>query len=121
MRHALTPTDRHGDADVLLPLIRKTRDADYQRRLSAIRYRLLGRSAGETCTLLGIAPSTLRLWVHAWNNGGPEALRTEPRAGRPRKLDADLKNLVVRRIEGLDKDGNPFTALAVHGYLKKTK
>lgn len=80
---------------------------------------MLGRSAGETCTLLGIAPRTLHLWVTTWNAGGPEELRTKPRSGRPRKLDADIKDLVVERIKGKDSAGKPFTALAVHGYLKK--
>ncbi|MFC2170718.1 transposase [Calditrichota bacterium] len=120
MRQALAPTDRFGDAEAILALIRQTRDADYLRRLSAVRCRLLGRTAGETCMLLGIAPRTLHHWIQVFNDGGPEALCTKPRSGRPRKLDTDIKNMVIKRIEGKDSDGKPFTALAIHGYLKKT-
>ena len=121
MRQALAPTDRFGDAKALLALTRQTRDADYIRRLSAVRYRLLGRTAGETCLLLGIAQRTLHNWIQLFNNGGPEALLTKPRSGRPRKLDTDVKNMVIKRIEGKDSDGKTFTALAIHGYLKKTR
>ena len=121
MRHALAPTERFGDSDAILALSRQTRDAAYIRRLSAVRYRMLGRTASETCTLLGIASRTLHLWIETCNEGGPEALRTPPRPGRPRKLDADIKELVIERIEGKDKKGRPYSALAIHGYLKKTK
>jgi len=121
MRHALAPTEQFGDADAVLAMSRQTRDAAYIRRLSAVRYRMLGRTARETCTLLGIASRTLHFWIAKWNEGGPEALRTQPRSGRPRKLDVAAKSIVVKRIEGKDKEGRPYTALAIHGYLKKTK
>jgi len=98
----------------------KTRDADHLVRLQAIRHRLLGKSVRDVCELLQIHPATLHKWVVRWNDSGIEALRTRPRSGRPRKIDPDFKDLVVERIEGTLDNGEPFTAIAIHGYLKKT-
>jgi len=120
MPPAIQPDPRFGDADVVQSAIRKTRDADHLIRLQAIRHRLLGKRVRDVCELLSIQPSTLRNWVHRWNDGGVEALRTRPRSGRPRKIDPDFRDLVVERISGVDRDGKPWSAIAIHGYLKKT-
>ncbi|MCB2211722.1 helix-turn-helix domain-containing protein [bacterium] len=120
MPPAIQPDPRFGDADAVQAAIRKTRDADHLVRLQAIRHRLLGKTVRDVCELLSIQSSTLRNWVHRWNEGGIEALRTRPRSGRPRKIDPDFKDLVVERIGGIDEDGKPWSAIAIHGYLKKT-
>jgi len=120
MPPAIQPDPRFGDADAVQAAIRKTRDADHLVRLQAMRYRLLGKSVRDVCELLSIHPDCLRKWVRRWNEGGVGALRTRPRSGRPRKIDPDFKDLVVERIGGIDKDGKPWSAIAIHGYLKKT-
>jgi len=120
MSQPILPTRVHGDAAFLQERIAHTREGDLVRRLSAIRYRLTGKSPEEVCDLLCISSETLRAWVHRWNESGIDGLRTKPRSGRPRKLTDEIRDLVVKKIEGTLDDGTPFTAIAFHGYLKKT-
>lgn len=120
MPKAHIPDTGYGDAETVQTAIVKTRDAAEARRLQGIRFRMLGKSVTETCELLGIHPHTLRKWVLRWNSGGFDPMRTQPRSGRPRKLDNDIRDLIVKRIEGTLDNGEPFTAVAIHGYLKKT-
>lgn len=120
MQNAHIPDTSFGDSTAIRTAISKTRDAAEIRRLQGIRFRMLGKSISEICELLSVHPHTLRRWILLWNEGGIDALRTKPRPGRPRKLDEDIKDLVVKRIEGTLDNGEPFTAIAISGYLKKT-
>ena len=119
MRYPNEPDTCFGDAEFLEKEIARTREADLMLRLQAIRYRMLEKTVNETCELLCIHPDTLRKWVLKWNDSGIKALRTKPRSGRPRKLNNDCKNWIINQIGGTLNDAEPFTALAIHGYLKK--
>jgi transposase len=115
----LAPTLQYGDADWLAEVIARTKDAGMMRRLQGVRFRMLGYSASQTQSLLGVSPEALRAWIRRWNDGGVEALRTLLRPGRPPALDAELRDVVVERLSGRLPDGTPYTAVAIHGYLKK--
>jgi len=80
---------------------------------------MTGKSVAQTCDLLQINRDTLREWIKLWNGGGPDSLRTQPRCGRPRKLDVEARDIVVQEIEGRLADGTPYNAILIHGYLKK--
>lgn len=80
---------------------------------------MTGKSITQTCALFQIDRCTLRKWVTLWNRGGPDPLRTKPRPGRPRKLDGEAREVVEKEIKGRLADGTPYTALLIHGYLKK--
>lgn len=120
MRQSIQPDPTFGDISYLRREIKRTRDVDLLRRLQGILYRMQDKPPGEVIELLGIGRSTLHEWVRKWNQGGVEVLRTRPRSGRPRGLEVTgIKDMVVEKIEGSLKDGTPYTAIAIHGYLKK--
>ena len=116
---ALEPTIIHGDAEWLSQVILRSKDSGQVLRLQGVRFRMLGYSVAETTHLLGVSPQALREWIHLWNDGGVDALATQPKAGRPRKGDYEVYKLVKKWIHGRLSDGTPYTALAIHGQLKK--
>ena len=100
-------------------LIARTKEGAAVLRLQGIRFRLMGYSVAETCALLGVSAEALRQWIRRWNEGGATALATRPRSGRPPAVDAELREVVVQQLEGRLPNGTPYTAVAIHGYLKK--
>lgn len=116
---AIEPTIIHGDSDWLSHVIMRCKDSGQVVRLEGVRFRMLGYTVAETTHLLGISSEALREWIHLWNDGGVEALATQPKAGRPRKGDYEVYNLVTKWIHDRLPDGTPYTALAIHGKLKK--
>lgn len=120
MQEPHIPNTRFGDSTAIKAAISKTRDAAEVRRLQGIRFRMLGKTISETCDLLSMHPHTLRRWVLLWNKGGIDALRTKPRPGRPRSLSGNIKDHMIKRIEGTLDNGEHFTGIAISGYLKKT-
>ena len=116
---ALQPTLQYGDSDWLAEVISRTKDAGQMRRLQAVRFRMLGQTVSQIESLLGVSRQALRIWIQHWNSGGVEALITQPRAGRSPVMDKELRDVVVERLSGRLPDGTPYTAVAIHGYLKK--
>jgi transposase len=116
---SLQPTLEYGDAAWLAEVISHTKDPGAIRRLQGIRFRMLGYSVSQTEELLGIRRQTLRHWIRRWNEGGVAALATLPGSGRPPSVDAELRDVVVEHLSGHLPDGTPYTAVAIHGYLKK--
>lgn len=99
--------------------MKRVKDAVVYRRLQAILCRMQGKTIEETCRQVPISRDTLHAWVRRWNEGGVERLLPRPRTGRPRKLTAEVKDLVIKEIEGRLPDGTPYQALLLHGQLKK--
>ncbi|MFH0960746.1 MAG: helix-turn-helix domain-containing protein [Pseudomonadota bacterium] len=99
--------------------MKRCRKGGERQRFHGIWYRMVGLSIAETCHLLQISRGTLREWVKLWNRGGSEQLWTELRSGRPRKLDVEAQDIVIKEIEGRLADGTPYNAILIHGYLKK--
>ncbi|MEU2872835.1 helix-turn-helix domain-containing protein [Streptomyces olivoreticuli] len=46
-----------------------------------------GRSHAEITRAVGIHPESVRRWKRLWEQGGAQASRRRPAAGRPPKLD----------------------------------
>jgi len=119
MSKRIEPTERFGNIDFIRHALKETKDVASVRRLQAVQFRMQGKTVSEVVSLLNVHRDTVHTWICKWNEGGLEALKTQPRPGRPRKLNAHYKNLTIEKIEGSLKDGKPYTAIAIHGYLKK--
>lgn len=120
MRRPNEPSTSFGDTEYLRQTIKRTTDGMLLRRLQTILYRMQGKTISQTLELLDIHRDTLHDWVRKWNRGGIDELRTRKSPGRPRKFEPRHKGLVIKKIKGSLKDGTPYTALAIEGYLKKT-
>src|SRR5208282_1300803 len=71
-----------------------------ERRLKALNLLSEGRSQAEVARLLGVTPAAVCYWQRAIENGGPKALRSIPRSGRPtlvpREKLSTLPDLLAR-------------------------
>jgi len=120
MSKPIEPKREHGDETFIRQQISHARDASLVRRLQVILYRMQGKSPALVGSLTDFSSETIRNCIHRWNQDGVTGLYSKPRSGRPRKLDDGIRNLVFKKIEGTLDDGEPFTAITFHGYLKKT-
>ena len=62
---------------------RHEKDARLHNRCSAVLWLGQGRSPEEVAALLGVCPRTVRNWLHLYQRGGLEALRTLQYKGDP--------------------------------------
>jgi transposase len=100
---------RHDySAAALRQLAAKAKDANQVRRLLALAAVREGKSREEAARIGGMERQTLRDWVHAFNEGGPEGLINAKAPGPKPKLSAEQKEELARIVEmGPDpeKDG----------------
>ena len=61
----------------------KEKDVRVHNRLSALPWLGQGRTTEEVAELLGVCPRTVRNWLHLYQRGGLEALRTLQYKGDP--------------------------------------
>jgi len=115
----IEPTPEYGSVAEVQAAMKRARDAVVYRRLQAILCRMQGWTIEATCRHVQISRDTLHAWVRRWNDGGMEGLLSRPRTGRPRKLTTEVKDLVIKEMEGRLPDGTPYKALWLHGHLKK--
>lgn len=115
----IEPTRAHGGVAEVQAAMKQAKHAVAYRRLQAILFRMQGQSIVETCRQVQISRDTLNAWVRRWNENGVDGLHPQPRSGRPRRLNPEIKDLVIREIEGRLPDGTPYKALWLHGHLKK--
>ena len=95
-------------AEALRQLAAKAKDASQVRRLLALAAVRWGKSREEAARIGGMDRQTLRDWVHAFNEHGPEGLINAKAPGPKPKLSAERKAELVRIVEtGPDpeKDG----------------
>lgn len=99
MGKALTITRTERSSAELRALSAKCRDGAQVRRLLALAMVLDGASRGEAAECNGMDRQTLRDWVHRYNEGGVEALKSREPPGRAPSLNevqmAELRQLVV--------------------------
>lgn len=67
-------------------------------RRVAVQFVEQGRSRRATARLLGVCPHSVNTWVKAFRQGGEAALVDKPRSGRPPKLKAAQKELLVEKL-----------------------
>lgn len=115
----IEPNPEYGGVAEVQAAMKRVKDARVYRRLEAILCRMQGQSIAETCRRVQISRDTLNAWVRRWNDGGLAHLTERKRTGRPRKLPPEVKDLVIKEIEGRLPDGTPYKALWLHGHLKK--
>jgi transposase len=71
-----------------------------RRRRLAVQRAHEGYATEEIADLLGVDPSSVRRWVAAARDRGPQALAARPVPGRPRKLTATQEKIVRRWLAG---------------------
>jgi transposase len=67
-----------------------------RRRLLAVQRVREGYSTEEVADFLGVDPSSVRRWVHAFRHGGAAGLAARPAPGRPAKLSPTQEKIVRR-------------------------
>jgi transposase len=95
-------------AEALRQLGAKVKDANQARRLLALAAVREGRSRAEAARTGGMDRQTLRDWVHAFNERGPEGLINAKAPGPKPKLSAEQKGELARAVEAgpdPEKDG----------------
>jgi len=100
MSAALRITRTEHTAEDLRSAASKCRDGAQVRRLLALAMVLEGRSRAEAARQNGMDRQTLRDWVHRYNDGGIEGLKSLHSPGAPPALTADqmaeLRRLVLK-------------------------
>jgi len=90
---------KHLTAEELEDRYRSERDIALRERLQAILLLYEGMKVKEVARILRRAMRTVEYWVHRWNEGGVEGLRTKPRTGRKPMLPYNEWEKVMREIE----------------------
>jgi len=105
MGQALTITRTDHSAADLRAAASKSDDAAQVRRLLAIALALDGDPRSEAAERSGMDRQTLRDWVHRYNDGGIDGLKSRSSPGRaPRLTDAQKAELKALVIEGPDPE-----------------
>lgn len=107
MSAAVELRDDYGAND-LRQLAVKTKDANQARRLLALAAIRDGKSREAAARIGGMDRQTLRDWVHAFNEGGPEGLINTKAPGAKPKLGVAQRAELSRLVEtgpDVEKDG----------------
>jgi transposase len=98
----ITRTDR-GSGGELLAIAAKCRDGAQVRRRLALAMVLEGAPRSEAAARNGMDRQTLRDWVHRYNAGGVDALKSRERSGRtPYLTEAQMAELRQLVLDGPD-------------------
>jgi putative transposase len=95
-------------AEGLRQLAARAKDANQARRLLALAAVREGKDREEAARMGGMDRQTLRDWVHAFNERGPEGLINSKAPGPKPKLTAEQKAELARIVEtgpDREKDG----------------
>ena len=72
-----------------LSLAKKTKDKKHYQRLLALHHIQQGKAQNAVCHLLGVAKSSVQIWIKKYKNGGTDALKQAEIPGRNRILSVD--------------------------------
>ena len=89
-------------ADELRRLAARVKDAAQARRLQALAAVRDGMNRTEAARIGGMDRQTLRVWVHRFNQHGPDGLIDIKPTGRPPKLSDEQRKARLSRIDGGD-------------------
>lgn len=87
-------------AEELAEMARREPSARVRMRLLAIRLVLLGRSASQAASDLGLGLTRTCAWIKRFNTAGPDSLRDLPKKPRRSKLKPEFVDAFKRRIRG---------------------
>lgn len=88
-----------GDRDRLDELIRATTNAKQRDRCRMVRLALDGEEKLRIAHLLGVAKSTVEIWVYRYRDGGLDALVPIKQPGAVRKLDPSQHERLRARLD----------------------
>jgi transposase len=86
-----------------------TEEARYRKRSDAVAAVQRGDTVEDVARIFGVGVSTLFRWLAEYRAGGESALREEPRAGRPRKVDETLMKWLYEAVTMGDPRQHQFT------------
>ena len=73
---------------------RTAQELENRRRLAVDRVNA-GYAQTQVARILKVSPRSVRRWIHAFRAGGDDALRAQPRPGRPGKLTPEQARTVL--------------------------
>lgn len=73
---------------------RTAQELENRRRLGVDRVNA-GYSQTQVALILKVAPRSVRRWIHAFREGGDDALKARPRPGAPCKLTPEQTDIVL--------------------------
>jgi transposase len=82
---------------------RTAQELEQRRRLAVDRVNA-GYSQTQVAHILKVAPRSVRRWIHAFRQGGDDALQAKPRRGRPCKLTLEQARTVLGWFRQSPKD-----------------
>jgi transposase len=101
----------HHTADELAELIRTERRAKVARRLTAIRWAMLGHTAPDVAERVLLSERSVRTWTARYNAGGTEALVDRPGRGRKKPLTPDQEQQLKARLRAGPTEADGVCAL----------
>lgn len=90
--------EAHHTADQLAELIRAQPRAKVARRLTAVRWALLGHTAADVAERVLLSERQVRAWVARYNDGGTDALADRVGRGRKPPLTDDQQRQFKDRL-----------------------
>lgn len=86
-------------ADDLRQLARKSRDANWSRRLLALSVIYEGGSRSQAASIGGVGLQIIRDWVERFNRHGPDGLKSGKAKGREPLLNDKQRKALVEAVE----------------------
>lgn len=86
-------------ADDLRQLARRSRDADWSRRLLALSVIYEGGSRSHVASISGVGLQIIRDWVERFNQHGPTGLKTGKAKGREPLLNDKQRKALIEAVE----------------------
>jgi len=114
---------KHISFDDLKEKYRKTNNTKLAKKYLAILKMYEGKTVPQIAKELYITPEIVRIWVHRWNNLGPDGLKAKPQPGKPPILSKDEQQRLISDILGYPQEiGYNFSHWALKfivGHIKK--
>ncbi len=99
-----TPIAPHHSITELKTAIRRSRDEGQKTRLRAVAAAQVGSSRNDIVAMLSVSDHSITNWVHAYNEGGVDALRTN-KGGRPKGKTLWKDDIFTGLAKEIDKGG----------------
>jgi len=113
------PDEKWGNEKDIKKWLRGEKDLRVSKRLTSIRYLMLGYSRKETARLLDISETTVKNWRKRWDLNGKEGLYDNYIGSVsivPNDVMSEIENIIEVKHE---IDGKVITGYFIQGHLKK--
>lgn len=113
-----TPVDpRHTEKELRL-ILKRSRDEGQKTRLKAIILAKEGKQRQEIMERLRVSDHSITNWVHSYNEGGVDALKTHT-GGRPKGSTVWKDELFTALCAEIDKTGGYWSVPRMRDWIKK--